>query len=133
MKNSTKAKAAGKTVKGLAKYPIARQATVKAARPTTKLAFKVAKPIAKRKATQKMAPIAEAAQRVGEVAGLAYAVIATYGPDAARELGLIEPPPKPKRTLPRVVIGVVIGGTAVYFLDPDSGDERRKKVAGLVS
>ncbi|MBV8988995.1 MAG: YtxH domain-containing protein [Solirubrobacterales bacterium] len=29
--------------------------------------------------------------------------------------------------------GAVIGGTAVYFLDPDSGEERRKKVTDLVS
>ncbi|MBV8989804.1 MAG: YtxH domain-containing protein [Solirubrobacterales bacterium] len=129
MTNRTKAKVAGKTVKGLAKYPVAR----KAARPAVKLAFRAGKPVAKRKARQRVAPITDAAQRVGEAAGLAYAMIATYGPDAARQLGLIEPPPKPKRTAPRVVAGAVIGGTAVYFLDPDSGEQRRKKVADLVS
>jgi uncharacterized Zn-binding protein involved in type VI secretion len=131
--NGTKATLAGKTAKGLVKYPAARRATIKATRPSAKLAFKVGKPVVKRRAKQQLERIGEAAERFGEVVTAVGSVVATYGPDAARQLGLLEPPPKPKRTAPRVAVGVVIGGVAVYFLDPDLGPERRKRVAGLVS
>ena len=138
--NGTKSTLAGKTAKGLVKYPAARRATVKAARPSAKLVFKVGKPVVKRRAKQQLERIGEAAERFGEivtavgtVATEVGTVLATYGPDAARQLGLLEPPPRPKRTAPRVAVGVVIGGVAVYFLDPDLGPERRKRVAALVS
>ena len=131
--NGTKATVARKTAKGLVKYPAARRVTVKAAPPTAKLAFKVGKPLVMRRARQGVERISEAAERFGEAATTLGAVLATYGPDAARQLGLLEPPPKPKRTAPRVLIGIVIGAGAVYLLDPEHGQERRQQVVDLVS
>jgi hypothetical protein len=47
------------------------------------------------------------------------------------QLGLLEHP-KPKRTTPRVAAGVVLGATAVYFLDPHSGAQHRRQLQDLV-
>ncbi|HLY51215.1 MAG TPA: hypothetical protein VKR21_18630 [Solirubrobacteraceae bacterium] len=54
-----------------------------------------------------------------------------HAPRAAYDLGLAEPP-KPKRTAPRLVAGVVIAASAVYFLEPEHGKEHREKVTQLV-
>lgn len=56
--------------------------------------------------------------------------VAVHATRAAYELGLAKPP---KRTTPRVVAGIVIGASAVYFLEPESGPKHRKKVVKLVS
>lgn len=56
--------------------------------------------------------------------------MAVHATRAAYELGLAKPP---KRTTPRVVAGIVIGASAVYFLEPESGPKHRKKVVKLVS
>jgi hypothetical protein len=92
--------------------------------PAGKLGFKVTKPLLKRRARKRV-------EQVGEVVRTAGEVLAVYGPQAAYELGLAEPP-KPKRTAPRVAAGVIIGASAVYFLEPEHGREHRKKVAQLV-
>jgi hypothetical protein len=38
-----------------------------------------------------------------------------------------------KRTAPRVAVGVVVGATVMYLLDPASGDVRRRRVIGLIT
>ncbi|MHB1538615.1 MAG: hypothetical protein ACYCUM_08670 [Solirubrobacteraceae bacterium] len=68
-------------------------------------------------------------ERASRALGEALAVSA---PKAAYELGLAEPA-KPKRTVPRVAAGVVLGAGAVYFLQPEHGREHRHEVAELVS
>jgi hypothetical protein len=50
---------------------------------------------------------------------------------AAQSAALTQVPRK--RTAPRVAVGIVAGAAAMYFLDPASGDERRRKVLGLVT
>ena len=60
------------------------------------------------------------AERLGDLLGT---TLATYGPQAAQQLGLAEPPKK-KRTAPRVALGIVIGATAVYFFEPERGAAR---------
>jgi hypothetical protein len=68
--------------------------------------------------------ISEATQAVGQA-------IAAYAARAAYDLGLAEAP-KAKRTAPRVAAGMVIGASAVYFLEPGQGRKHRQKVAKLV-
>ena len=58
--------------------------------------------------------------------------LVTYGPQAARELGLVRTL-KPKRTTLRLAAGVLIGAMAVYFLEPGAGRRHREQVKQLVS
>jgi hypothetical protein len=73
--------------------------------------------------------LGEAIFEIGEVVG---AMMAAYGPLAARQLGWAEAP-RAKRTAPRVVAGAVIGAGAVYFLEPKCGPERREQVLRLIN
>ncbi len=38
-----------------------------------------------------------------------------------------------KRTVPRVAVGIGVGAATMYFLDPASGDQRRRSVLGLIA
>ena len=38
-----------------------------------------------------------------------------------------------KRAVPGIAVGVAVGASAMYFLDPASGDKRRRNVFGLVT
>lgn len=122
-------KAAGKTwaktLKIGAKRPKLMLKGAKAAVPAGKAGVKAGKPVIKRRARQRVDQIDRAARTVGEV-------LVVYGPWAAYEFGLVEPP-KQKRTAPRVITGVVVGATAMYFLEPGQGQEHRQKVAQFVS
>ncbi len=118
----TKGRLGFKAVRAMARHPKATRRTVQVAGPP---ALKVAKPIARRKVRQRV-------QRAGDTARVIGETLAVYGPQAAQELGLVEPP-KEKRTAPRVAAGVVIGAGAVYFLEPEHGREHREKVAQLVA
>jgi hypothetical protein len=131
----TKAKLGWKTAKAGAKRPNALRATVP---PAVRLTFKTGKPLAKRRARQQAQRIGETARTVGETARTLGETAWMLGetlrhvPQAAQELGLAEAPP-PKRTAPRVAAGVVIGASAVYFLEPGVGAEHRRQVLRLVS
>jgi hypothetical protein len=85
----------------------------------------VGKALAKRNARRRVEDFGRAARTVGET-------IAAYGPEAAQLMGWVEPP-KPKRTAPRVMVGIVIGATAMYFLEPGVGKEHRQKALSLIS
>lgn len=98
---------------------------LKASKPVGKLGFKAAKPVLKRRVRGR-------AERVAETARTAAEMLVIYGPPAAYELGLAEPP-KPKRSAPRVAVGIFIGASAMYFLEPEHGREHREKVTQLVS
>jgi hypothetical protein len=100
----------------------------KATKPAAKVAVKAGKPMAKRRARRRGDQMIDVARMLGDRARLAGEVLVVYGPMVAYELGLAERP-TPKRTAPRVMAGIVIGATAVYFLDA----EHREKVGGLVS
>ena len=97
----------------------------KAVAPLSKVTLKAGSPLVKRRVRRRAEQLGDAARVIGET-------LVTYGPPAAYELGLAEPP-KPKRTAPRVAAGIVIGASAVYFLEPEHGREHREKVAQLVS
>jgi hypothetical protein len=108
------------------KNPSATRLVAKASAPAAKGGMRLGKTIAKRKASRRIEDVSKTARAVGET-------IAIYGPEAAQLLGWVEPP-KPKRTAPRVLVGIVIGATAMFLLEPGaSGKERRAKVLALVS
>lgn len=86
-----------------------------------KLGFKATKPLAKRRARQRAEGLAQAARSAKETAVI-------YGPRVAYALGLIEVL-KRRPTTPFFVAGVVIGASAMYFLDAGRGRERRRRVA----
>lgn len=119
---------AGKTTARNPRW-IARAA--EAARPAGKISFKVGKPVAKRRVRQRVGQLSDAVEQLNDAARTVGETLAIKAPQAAYELGLAEPP-KPKRTAPRVAAGVVIGASAMYFLEPGHGREHREKVAQMV-
>ncbi len=118
-----------KTGKAAAKHPGIMRAV---APPVARGSFKVAKPLIKRRARQQAASVGDALRALGDAAKVLGETLVTYGPPALYELGLIEPP-KQKRSAPRIALGVLIGATAVYFLEPGVGGEHRQQVANLIS
>jgi hypothetical protein len=106
---TTKAKVGGKAAKAAIKNP-----------GVLRVAAKGVKPVAKRRVKRRAVSFGDAARDFSET-------LITYGPQAAQELGLVEVP-KPKRSLPRILIGVLIGAGAVLLLD----SKNREKVASLV-
>ena len=121
--SASKAKVGTKAAKTAIKNPGAVKGAPKmagkTARPVAKFGFRAAKPMTKRRAKSRF-------EKIGETLRSAADEIVTYGPSAAVELGLVEAP-KPKRTAPRVLVGVLIGAGAMYAV------EHREQVASLVS
>ncbi len=124
LSTTSKAKLGAKAAKAAIDHPGVIRTGAQAVRPAGKLGFKLGKPWSKRRARQKAETIGDAARALGES-------LALYVPQAAYGLGLVEPP-KPKRTAPRVIVGVVIGAAAVYFLEPEHGAERRHQLAEIL-
>ena len=122
---TNKARIGVKSAKTAVKHPRSVRISGKAITPLSKVALKAGSPLVKRRVRRRVEQLGDAARVIGET-------LVTYGPPAAYELGLAEPP-KPKRTAPRVAAGIVIGASAVYFLEPEHGREHREKVAQLVS
>jgi hypothetical protein len=123
--SSTKGKLSVKSAGAALRNPGKTWLATKAVKPAAKVGLGYRKALAKRRARQR-------AERVGEAARTVSEVLLVKAPDAARELGLVERP-TPKRTAPRVAVGVLIGAGAMYLLEPGShGREHREKVAALV-
>ncbi|MBV9195016.1 MAG: hypothetical protein JO168_12795 [Solirubrobacterales bacterium] len=118
LSTGTKAKAAAgvKAARTAVKYPA-----------LARVGGKVAKPVIKRKARRRGYDVLDTARG-------AITTIAVYSPLAARELGLVEiEEPKPARTAPGLLIGVVVGAAAVYFLEPSQGKAHRDQVMNMVN
>jgi hypothetical protein len=126
LSNTTKGKVGLKAASAAIRHPSATWLVAKASAPPAKGGFRLGKTVAKRKAKRRIGDVGKTARSVRET-------LATYGPEAAQLFGWVEPP-KPKRTAPRVLVGVVIGATAMYLLEPGApGKERRAKARALVS
>ena len=108
------AKAAGK---GMIEHPTFRHA-----------ATSVAVPVAKRRIRTRSRRARRQAERYGQLAQTTAGTLA----QSAQQLGLLETP-TPKRTGPRVAVGVVIGATAMYLLEPAAGAQRRAKLAAMAN
>jgi hypothetical protein len=122
---TTKTKAAAKAAKIAVANPRPFRVGARAARPVGKVGFKATKPLAKRRARQRVEDLGQAARSARETA-------VVYGPRVAYALGLVEVP-KRKPMTPFFVAGIVIGASAMYFLDTGRGGERRRRVAQLVT
>lgn len=114
----TKARVGVKSAKVLARHPVARRVTLRAAAPPAKLGWR----IARRRARSELERFGGVARTTAEL------LVASCG--AAQEIGLVQGP-KPKRTGPALVLGIVIGAGAVYFLEPERGPDHRRRVQGL--
>jgi hypothetical protein len=126
LSNSSKGKVSLKAAGAAIKNPSATRLVAKASAPAAKSGLRLRKAVAKRKANRRIEDVGKTARTVGET-------IATYGPEAAQLFGWVEPP-KPKRTAPRVLVGIVIGAAAMYMLEPGAeGKDRRAKARALVS
>jgi hypothetical protein len=123
LSTTTKTKAAAKAARAAVANPGPIRVGARAARPVGKLGFKVTKPLAKRRARQRVEGLRQAARSAKGTAVM-------YGPRVAYALGLVELP-KRRSTTPFFVAGVVTGASTMYFLDPGRGGERRRRVAQL--
>jgi len=117
---TTKAKVGGKAAKAAIKNPGVLRAGSKGAKPVAKLGIKVGAPVAKRRVKRRAVRFGDAARDFSET-------LVTYGPQAAQELGLVEAP-KPKRSLPRILIGVLIGAGAVLLPAPKHPEKATGRV-----
>jgi hypothetical protein len=116
MTKKTKGKAVAKAAQAGAKHPRLLLTGVKVGRPVAKAGFKAGKPLVKRRARQRVDQLDHASRAVTQV-------LAAYAPRVAQELGLAEPP-KPKRTAPRVAVGVLIGASAMYVFEHSRAEAR---------
>jgi hypothetical protein len=121
---SAKGKVAVKAAKGAAK-PGTLVTGAKVAVPAAKAGLAASKPLIRQQVRGRVEHLDRVAHTLGEV-------LTVYAPKLAYDLGLAKPP-RPKRTAPPVAAGVVIGASAMYFLDPGCGKEHRQKVAQLLS
>jgi hypothetical protein len=123
--------AAGTLLKNPRATKRATKVVAKATAPAAKGGLKVTKAIAKRKARGRIEDLGDAARGFGAATRGVVTTVATYGPQAAQALGWVEPP-KRKRTAPRVLVGIVIGATGMYLLEPGAaGREHRAQLAKL--
>lgn len=111
---------------GLVDDPAIRHAALHATPPVAKLGLNIGKRVAQRRAQQRIAQLSDAINALG-------AIVAAYGPIVARQLGIVEEPPKVKRTAPLVAAGAAVGAGAVYFLEPGSGRAHRERIQRLIS
>jgi len=149
----TAARVGVKGAKVMARHPRVRRATIRAARPTAKAGWKVGKVVAKRKVRQRvkgwserietvsdrlgglgdgLEQLGDGIERLGGVAQFLGQMAVVYGPPAAEVFGLIEAP-KPRRTAPALMAGIAIGAVGVYFLEPEHGPDRRRRVQKFVA
>ncbi|HWF73788.1 MAG TPA: hypothetical protein VG186_10620 [Solirubrobacteraceae bacterium] len=122
LKTKTKTKLGAKAVKQVAKNP----SLLRIAPPATRITWKFAKPIAKRRARRR-------AQRIGETVVGIVSTVETVAPYVARAGASLAPPPKRKRVAPKVGAAVLGTGAAagaaaaVYF---QGGRGQRRKLQG---
>lgn len=123
----TKATAGAKTAKTFAQNPLLRSAVTQAGPPIAKLSVTAGKKRMSRKGRKQL-------EQMGDALGTVASLTSTYAPRAAlaaQELGLVEAP-KPKRTAPRLLAGVLIGAIAMLLLEPGHGREHRQQVQRLI-
>lgn len=123
LNSSRKGKAGLKAAKVLGKRPGLVLAGAKAAAPAARLGLKASRPYLKKRTRQRVDQLTGAAEAAGEL-------LTVQAPQVAYELGLAEPP-KPKRTAPRLGIGIAIGAAGMYFLGTPGGRAQLQKLTGL--
>jgi hypothetical protein len=123
LSSTAKVRVGAKGAVARARHPTLRRASVRAAKPSAKLGWRIGKVVVRRKARAHIGRLGATGRDVA-----VFAVI--YGPMAAEVFGLVEAP-KPKRRAPAFAAGVLTGAGAVYVLGRVSvrGSERAQKGA----
>jgi hypothetical protein len=99
-----KARARARGLSLAARHPRLRRAVLRAARPAGGM-------IVRRRVRKQLGPLGDVAQTLVDVAF----VLVVYGPELAREIGLIQPP-KRRRAVPVLTMVVAVGAVVVYLL-----------------
>ena|ERR1700722_13080891 len=120
LSTKTKAVFGVKAAKQAAKHPKLARRGARGAKPVVLGVVKMRT----RQARHQAAAAVDAGRSIGQT-------VFEAGWQAARDAARAEA--SRKRTAPRVAVGIVAGGGAMYFLDPVSGDERRRHVVGLIT
>jgi hypothetical protein len=116
LSTKTKARVGVKAAKQAAKHPKLALRGGRGAQPVVRAVVLMRT----RQARQQAAAVVDAGRSIAQT-------VFEAGRDAARAQV-----PR-KRTAPRVAAGIAVGAAAMYFLDPASGDERRRRVLGLIT
>jgi hypothetical protein len=116
----TKAGVGGKTAKQAAKHPKLVLCGARGAQPVVRGVVK----LRTRQVRHQAVAVLDAGRSLGQS-------VFEAGRQAAQDAAQAQLPRK--RTAPRVAVGIVVGAAAMYFLDPTSGDERRRNVLGLIT
>ncbi|MFZ0091878.1 MAG: hypothetical protein WAL63_20415 [Solirubrobacteraceae bacterium] len=111
---TTSARLGAKGATTMVRHPLLRRATVRAAKPSVKLGWRVGKIFARRKAQSQFGGFAGVGRTVGSAGRTAGSAAIIYVPMAADVLGLT-PTPKPKRRLPAFAAGIAIGAGVAYL------------------
>ncbi len=120
LSTKTKARIGVKTAKQAAQHPKLALRGARGAQPVVRGVVKVRTRQARRQAAAALDTGRSVGQSVFEA-----------GRQAALDAAQAQLPRK--RTAPRVAVGIVVGATAMYFLDPTSGDKRRRRALGLIT
>jgi hypothetical protein len=110
-----KARVGVKTAKQAAKHPKLVLRGAQVAKPVVRRAVNVRT----RQARHQAVAVLDAGRSIGQTVF-----------EAGRQAAQVQVPRK--RTVPRVAVGVGVGAAAMYFLDPVSGDQRRRNVLGPI-
>ncbi|MDQ6776059.1 MAG: hypothetical protein M3071_07535 [Actinomycetota bacterium] len=121
LKTRTKTKLGAKAIRQVAKNPD----LLRLAPPATKVTWKVAKPLAKRRARKR-------AKRIGQTAQVIATTVATYAPYVTRAAETLAPP-KRKRAAPKIGAaalgtGAALGAAAALYFQ--GGRRHRNKLRG---
>lgn len=119
LSTTTKARLGARAAKRAARHPKLALRGVRTGAPAVRGGVK----LYGRARRRRVAEIIEAGRRLGET------VVTVTRQDAQDETARA----RPKRTLPHIGIGVVIGAAAMYFLEPTNGPQRRRTVSRMIA
>jgi hypothetical protein len=106
---------------GLLFDPEIRRAAAHAAPPLARLGLGVGKRMARKRAELRF-------QQAGRTLTTLGALVSSYGPQIAQQLGLVEPP-KRRRVAPAVATAAVVGAGAIYLAQQP---QQRRKLTRLI-
>jgi hypothetical protein len=130
LSTTTKARLGVKATKHAAKRPRLLLWGAQSAKPVVRGRAKVSSRQTKRQAQRHAGSVVQTAQKLGQTTFATGQTVIALG----RQLALQQAEARAghTRTGPRVAAGVVIGATAMYFLEPSSGAQHRQTLSGMV-
>ncbi|HET9123796.1 MAG TPA: hypothetical protein VFN65_02795 [Solirubrobacteraceae bacterium] len=114
----------GRTVRAARPALRAARPALRAARPALRGAVKGTSRVERRRARHRAESLVGSGRAIGQT-------LLALGRQAADEAA--EAQARRKRTMPRVAAGVAIGAGAMYFLEPGSGAEHRRRAQRLIA